>query len=338
LEPYWEAVRSLYAPFEAGLRSPTGTVYRHEIPGGQLSNLKQQALAMGLADRFEEVERLYALCDDLLGHLVKVTPTSKVVGDLALYLLSANIDPDELEKDPGSYDLPDSVIGFLRGELGEPPGNWPEPFRSKALEGRGGDPPDRELSVKDRAALGGEENRTVLSRLMLPGPAKEQAEAEERYGDVSVVPTRTFLYGLETGEELAVDLEPGIRLYIQLEAMTEADDRGIRTLLVNMNGQPRPIDAQDRSLKPEVPLREKADPNDAGHVAAPMSGVVTISVEEGDEIDEGQQVATIEAMKMESALRALKNGKVKRLAVTSGSSVEPGDLLIVLGHEQCVVE
>ncbi len=338
LEPYWEAVRSLYAPFEAGLRSPTGTVYRHEIPGGQLSNLKQQALAMGLADRFEEVERLYALCDDLLGHLVKVTPTSKVVGDLALYLLSANIDPDELEKDPGSYDLPDSVIGFLRGELGEPPGNWPEPFRSKALEGRGGDPPDRELSVKDRAALGGEESRTVLSRLMLPGPAKEQAEAEERYGDVSVVPTRTFLYGLETGEELAVDLEPGIRLYIQLEAMTEADDRGIRTLLVNMNGQPRPIDAQDRSLKPEVPLREKADPNDAGHVAAPMSGVVTISVEEGDEIDEGQQVATIEAMKMESALRALKNGKVKRLAVTSGSSVEPGDLLIVLGHEQCVVE
>jgi len=338
LEPYWESVRTLYAPFEAGLRSPTGTVYRHEIPGGQLSNLRQQALAMGLADRFEEVERLYARCDDLLGHLVKVTPTSKVVGDLALYVLSAGIDPDELEEDPGSYDLPDSVIGFLWGDLGVPPGGWPEPFRSKALAGRGEAQPDRELSEEDLAVLGGEDRRAALSRLMLPGPAKEQAEAEERYGDVSVVPTMAFLYGLEIGEELAVDLEPGVRLYIQLEAVTEADEKGIRTLLLTMNGQPRPIDAQDRSVKPEVPIREKADQNNPGHVAAPMSGVVTISIEEGDGIDEGQQVATIEAMKMVSAVRALKNGKVKQLAVTSGSNVEPGDLLIVLGLEECAIE
>ncbi len=338
MEPYWEAVRTLYAPFEAGLRSPTGTVYRHEIPGGQLSNLRQQALAMGLADRFEEVERLYARCDDLLGHLVKVTPTSKVVGDLALYLLSAGIDPDELEKDPGSYDLPDSVIGFLRGDLGEPPGGWPEPFRSKALEGRENSSVDLHFLEKDATAIAGFGRRAVLNRLLLPGPTAEQQKAEERYGDVSVVPTKVFLYGLETGEELAVDLEPGVRLYIQLEAMTEADDRGIRTLLVNMNGQSRPIDARDRSVKPDVPLREKAYPDDPSHVAAPMSGVVTISVEEGDEIDEGRQVATIEAMKMESAVRALKNGKVKRSAVTSGSSVEPGDLLIVLELEQCAIE
>ncbi len=338
LESYWEAARTLYAPFEAGLRSPSGTVYRHELPGGQLSNLRQQALDMGLAGRFEEVEYLYARCDDLLGHLVKVTPTSKVVGDLALYLLSAGIDPDELENDPSSYDLPDSVIGFLRGDLGEPPGGWPEPFRSRVLEGRGDSSADGQLSEKDATGLAGPGRRAVLSGLLLPGPTAEQQKAKEQYGDVSVVPTRAFLYGLEAGEELAVDLEPGVRLYIQLEAMTEADDRGIRTLLVTMNGQPRPIDAQDRSLKPEVPLREKADPNDAGHVAAPMSGVVTISVEEGDEIDEGQQVATTEAMKMESAVRALKNGKVKRLAVTSGSSVEPGDLLIVLGLEQCAIE
>ncbi|MGI8539393.1 MAG: pyruvate carboxylase, partial [Rubrobacteraceae bacterium] len=132
LEPYWEAVRTLYAPFEAGLRSPTGTVYRHEIPGGQLSNLRTQAISMGLAERFEEIEHLYARCDKILGRIVKVTPTSKVVGDLALYLLSAGIEADEFEEDPAKYDLPDSVIGFLRGELGEPPGKWPEPFRSKA--------------------------------------------------------------------------------------------------------------------------------------------------------------------------------------------------------------
>ena len=334
LEPYWEAVRTLYAPFEAGLRSPTGTIYRHEIPGGQLSNLRQQADAMGLAERFEEVEALYARCDTLLGRLVKVTPTSKVVGDLALYLISADIPLADFESDPASHDLPDSVIGFLRGELGTPPGGWPEPFRSRALTGR-------ETSPLKRTTFPAKTGRLwtariavpALNRLMLPGPAKEQAAVRERYGDVSVVPTRAFLYGLEPGEELAMDLEPGVRLYVQLEAITEADERGIRTLLVTLNGQPRPIDAQDRSLKPEVPRREKADPGEDGHVAAPMTGVVTLAVGEGEEVVGGQQIGSIEAMKMESAIRAPADGIVKRLAVASGTNVEAGDLLIVLGSE-----
>ena len=333
LEPYWEAVRTLYAPFEAGLRSPTGTIYRHEIPGGQLSNLRQQADAMGLAERFEEVEALYARCDTLLGRLVKVTPTSKVVGDLALYLISANIPLADFESDPASHDLPDSVLGFLRGELGTPPGGWPEPFRSRALTGRDESPEDDDLSSEDRAALDGEDRRPALNRLMLPGPAEEQAAVRERYGDVSVVPTRAFLYGLEPGEELAMDLEPGVRLYVQLEAITEADERGIRTLLVTLNGQPRPIDAQDRSLKPEVPTREKADPGEDGHVAAPMTGVVTLAVGEDEEVGAGQQIGSIEAMKMESAIRTPADGIVKRLAVASGTNVEAGDLLIVLGFE-----
>jgi pyruvate carboxylase len=330
LEPYWEAVRTLYAPFEAGLRSPTGTIYRHEIPGGQLSNLRQQAISLGLADRFEEVEHLYDRCDDLLGHLVKVTPTSKVVGDLALYLVGAGIDPDELEENPGEYDLPDSVIGFLRGELGVPPGGWPEPFRSRVLEEHGEDFSSEELSEEDREALDGEDRRAALNRLMLPGPAKEQVEARERYGDVSVVPTKAFLYGLEPDEEMAVDLEPGVRLYIQLEAVTDPDDHGLRTLLLAVNGQPRPIDAQDRSLEPDVPALEKADSDQPGHVGAPMSGVVTIEVEQGAEVEEGQQIGTIEAMKMESSIRAPSGGTVDRVAVSSGVNVEPGDLLVVL--------
>ena len=225
LEPFWEAVRTLFAPFEAGLRSPTGTIYRHEIPGGQLSNLRQQADAMGLAERFEEVEDLYARCDALLGRLVKVTPTSKVVGDLALYLISADISMDDFESDPASHDLPESVIGFLRGELGAPPGGWPEPFRSRALAGRDESPGEEELSEEDRAALDGEDPRPALNRLMLPGPADDLAAVRERYGDVSVLPTRAFLYGLEPGEELAVDLEPGVRLYVRLEA-TEAAGAG----------------------------------------------------------------------------------------------------------------
>ncbi len=330
MEPYWEAVRTLYAPFEAGLRSPTGTLYRHEIPGGQLSNLRQQAIEMGLGERFEEVEEYYARCDAMLGRIVKVTPTSKVVGDLALYLLSAGIDPDDFARDPAAYDLPGSVIGFLRGDLGVPPGGWPEPLRSRALEEHGEGPPDEELSEEDRAALDGGDRRAALSRLMLPGPAREREEAEERYGDVSVVPTKPFLYGLESGEELSVDLEPGVRLYVRLEAVTEADEEGLRTLLITLNGQPRPIDARDHSLEPETPAREKADSGDEGHLAAPMTGVVTISVEEGQSVDDGDQVGTIEAMKMESAIRAPASGTIERLAVASGTRVEPGDLLLVL--------
>lgn len=330
LEPYWEAVRTLYAPFEAGLRSPTGTIYRHEIPGGQLSNLRQQAISLGLADRFEEVEDLYDRCDDLLGRLVKVTPTSKVVGDLALYLVGAGIDPDELEENPGEHDLPESVLGFLRGELGEPPGGWPEPFRSRVLEEFGEKNSDDELSEEDREALNGEDRRAALNRLMLPGPAKDQVEARERYGDVSVVPTKAFLYGLEADEEMAVDLEPGVRLYLELEAITEPDDHGIRTLQLTVNGQPRPIDAQDRSLEPEIPALEKADEDEPGHVGAPMSGLVTIEVEEGEEVEDGQQIGSIEAMKMESAIRAPSDGTVDRVAVSSGVNVEPGDLLVVL--------
>jgi pyruvate carboxylase len=248
----------------------------------------------------------------------------------ALYLLSANISLDDFESDPASHDLPDSVIGFLRGELGAPPGGWPEPFRSRALAGREESPDEEELSGEDRAALGGEDRRPALNRLMLPGPAREQAAVRERYGDVSVVPTRAFLYGLEPGEELAVDLEPGVRLYVQLEAITEADERGIKTLLVTLNGQPRPIDAQDRSLKPEIPAREKADPNRDGHVAAPMTGVVTLGVGEGERVSGGQQLGSIEAMKMESAIRAQADGTIERLAVSSGTNVEAGDLLLVL--------
>jgi pyruvate carboxylase len=336
MEPYWEAVRTLYAPFEAGLRSPTGTVYRHEIPGGQLSNLRQQALSMGLGDRFEEIEHAYARCDDLLGRLVKVTPTSKVVGDLALYLISSGTDPEELEADPAGHDLPDSVLGFLRGEIGAPPGGWPEPFRSRVLSRQDdeNDPTDDGLfPEEDRAALrngSASERRDALDRLLLPGPAAEKEKALERYADVSVLPTKAFLYGLETGEEIAVDLEPGVRLYVELEAVTEADEKGIRTLMVSLNGQQRPVDAQDRSLEAAVPRREKADPQNAGHVAAPMAGAVTLVVEEGEEVEAGRQIGTIEAMKMESAISAPASGTVERLAVPSGTSVEPGDLLLVL--------
>ncbi len=333
MEPYWEAVRTLYAPFEAGLRAPTGTVYQHEIPGGQLSNLRQQAEAMGLGERFEELAWLYARVNALLGDIIKVTPTSKVVGDLAIYLASSGIDPDDFAADPGRYDLPDSVVGFLRGDLGTPPGGWPTTLREKVLAGRSLQPVQPRLSEDERAQLEqaeGPVRRGLLNSLLFPGPAAEQLDARERYGDVAVVPTRAFFYGLEHDRELVVDLGPGVRLYIELEAVSEPDEQGIRTVLVNLNGQTRPIDARDAAVEDETPRAMKADPSNPGHVAVPLTGVVTVEVREGETVEEGQQVATIEAMKMESSIRSPSAGVVTSVPTTSGTAVEPGDLILVL--------
>jgi pyruvate carboxylase len=329
LEPYWESVRKIYAPFEAGLASPTGRVYHHEIPGGQLSNLRTQAIALGLGDRFEDIEAMYAAADKILGHLVKVTPSSKVVGDLALHLVGAGVSPEAFEAEPNKFDIPDSVIGFLRGELGDPPGGWPEPFRTKALEGRSAAKPVVELSEEDRKELT-DDRRSTLNRLLFPGPTKEFQTHREAYGDTSVLPSKDFFYGLRPGEEYAVDLEPGVRLLIELEAIGEADERGMRTVMSSLNGQIRPIQIRDRSIASDIPATEKAEKGNPKQIAAPFAGVVTLQVAEGDEVESGATVATIEAMKMEASITASTAGKVGRLAITSVQQVEGGDLLIVL--------
>ncbi len=330
LEPYWEIVRKIYAPFEAGLAAPTGRVYHHEIPGGQLSNLRTQAIALGLGDRFEEIEAMYAAADNILGHLVKVTPSSKVVGDLALHLVGAGVSPADFEAEPGKFDIPDSVIGFLRGELGDPPGGWPEPFRTRALAGRAEAKPVAELSSADRAGLE-VERRATLNRLLFPAPTREFEAHREAYGDTSVVASKDFFYGLRPGEEYAVDLEPGVRLLIELEAIGEADERGMRTVMSTLNGQLRPISVRDRSIASDFPAAEKADKTNSNHVAAPFAGVVTLAVSEGDSVQSGATVATIEAMKMEAAITAPKAGTVSRLAINAVQQVEGGDLLVELG-------
>jgi pyruvate carboxylase len=329
LEPYWEVVRKVYAPFEAGLPSPTGRVYHHEIPGGQLSNLRQQAIALGLGDRFEDIEATYAAADRMLGRLVKVTPSSKVVGDLALHLVGAGVDPAEFEADPGRFDIPDSVIGFLHGELGDPPGGWPEPFRTKALSGRTAPRAVAELSEQDVEGLAAD-RRATLNRLLFPAPTREFLAHRDAYGDTSVLRSKDWLYGLRPGEEYSVDLGRGVRLLITLEAIGEADERGMRTVMAVLNGQLRPIQVRDRSVAADVPAAEKADRTNANHVAAPFAGVVTVSVAEGDSVSAGQTVATIEAMKMEAAITAPKAGTVQRLAIGTQQQVEGGDLLIVL--------
>ncbi|MGA5544195.1 pyruvate carboxylase [Mycobacterium sp. NPDC051198] len=332
LEPYWEALRKVYAPFESGLPAPTGRVYTHEIPGGQLSNLRQQAIALGLGDRFEEIETAYAAADRVLGRLVKVTPSSKVVGDLALALVGAGVSAAEFAADPAKYDIPDSVIGFLRGELGDPPGGWPEPLRTKALEGRGPAKPIQELSVEDEALLAapGPKRQAALNRLLFPAPTKEFETHRETYGDTSGLSANQFFYGLRYGEEHRVELERGVQLLIGLEAISDADERGMRTVMCILNGQLRPITVRDRSIASEVPAAEKADRNNPDHVAAPFAGVVTVGVAAGDTVEAGATIATIEAMKMEAAITAPKAGTVERVAVAATAQVEGGDLLVVV--------
>jgi pyruvate carboxylase len=332
LEPYWEALRKVYAPFESGLPAPTGRVYHHEIPGGQLSNLRQQAIALGLGDRFEEIEANYAAADRVLGRLVKVTPSSKVVGDLALALVGAGVSAEEFASDPARFDIPDSVIGFLRGELGDPPGGWPEPLRSKALAGRPPAKPQQELSAEDEAMLAqsGLKRQAALNRLLFPGPTKEFDAHRELYGDTSSLSANQFFYGLRHGDEHRVRLERGVELLIGLEAISDPDERGMRTVMCILNGQLRPVVVRDRSVASDVPTAEKADRSNPDHVAAPFAGVVTVGVTAGDEVEAGQTIATIEAMKMEAAITAPKAGKVSRVAVSATAQVEGGDLLVVV--------
>ena len=332
LEPYWEALRKVYAPFESGLPAPTGRVYSHEIPGGQLSNLRQQAIALGFGDRFEEIETNYAAADRILGRLVKVTPSSKVVGDLALALLGAGITADEFAADPARFDIPESVIGFLRGELGDPPGGWPEPLRTKALAGRSPAKPQQELTPDDEDALSatGATRQTALNRLLFGGPTKEFEEHREQYGDTSRLSANQFFYGLRQGDEHRVELERGVELLIGLEAISDPDDRGMRTVMCIFNGQLRPVLVRDRSIASSVPTAEKADRSHPDHIAAPFAGVVTVAVAQHDKVTAGQTVATIEAMKMEAAITAPKAGSIARIAVSETAQVEGGDLLMVV--------
>jgi pyruvate carboxylase len=332
LEPYWEAVRALYGAYEAGLPAPTGRVYRHEIPGGQLSNLRHQALAIGVGNRFEEVEAAYERANALLGHIIKVTPTSKVVGDLAIFAVSAGIDFDELERSPARFDLPDSVLDFLRGALGAPPAGFPQPFTERALSGRPKPPPTPPLEQATLEALRrpGRERQLLLAELMFPGPLRDYLTARERHGDVSLLPTGSFFFGLRESEALTVDLAPGVRVIFELEAIGEADEYGVRTVMARVNGQLRPIDVRDRSIESAIAEIERADPSNPGHVAAPVIGAVIIQVSAGEEVRAGEPVAVIEAMKMESTITAPISGRVERVAIASGTRVERGDLLLVL--------
>ena len=336
LEPYWEATRKLYRPFESGLPGPTGRVYTHEIPGGQLSNLRQQATALGLGDQFEQIEEMYAAANQVLGRPTKVTPSSKVVGDLALHLVAVHADPEQFAAHPEKFDLPDSVLGFLSGELGTPAGGWPEPFRTKALAGRVKDVTINELTDDDAALLAepGRTRQQTLNRLLFPGPTADCQRFLDDYGDLSALPTMCWLYGLQAGVEQGFDVGNGRQLTMTLEAISEPDKRAERTVLCQMDGQLRAVKVRDVSIQAEVARAERADPNNPGHVAAPFAGAATPRVTPGDRVEAGQVVAGIEAMKMESTIAAPCAGLVARVVLNGPTAVEGGDLICVIDPAQ----
>lgn len=331
-EPYWQAVRELYAPFEKGLRAPTGRIYRHQIPGGQLTNLRAQADALGLGDQFEKIEDMYAAANLMLGRPTKVTPSSKVVGDLALMMAAKDIDPADFEEHPEKYDVPDSVVNFMAGQLGDLPGGWPEPFRTKVLAGRTVDMSITPISAEAEANLDGDSasRRDELNELLLAAPTKIYRDGIAAYGDLSAVRTDDYFYGLQPGVEHGTELRPGKTVYTALSAIGPADESGERIVYGLLDGEVRPVTVRDTSVKVETTAAEKADPSDPTQVASPFSGVVTTKVKPGDAIEEGQPVASIEAMKMEANINATVSGTVARIVFAAPTQTSAGDLLVVI--------
>jgi len=338
---YWEAVREYYAPFESGLKASTADVYVHEIPGGQYSNLRPQAESLGLGDRLPELKRMYSVVNQMMGDIVKVTPSSKVVGDLALFMLTNSLTPEDILERGHELSFPASVISFFAGEMGQLPEGFPEKLQKiilkgrKPLEGRPGDhlPPisldatreDLERKLRRKVTC-----QEIMSYLMYPDVFLKFAEHRQKYSDVSVVPTDVFFYGLSPGDETAIEIEQGKTLFIKLVAVSEPDEKGKRILFYELNGYPRTVEVFDRSLGIEVKARVKADPENFHHVGAPMPGmVVSVAVKSGDAVQKGDKLLVIEAMKMETTLHSTRDGVIRDVLVSRGEQVDTGDLLVV---------
>ena len=340
ISDYWEVVRAQYAAFETDMRAPASEVYLHEMPGGQFTNLREQARSLGLSERWHEVASAYAEVNRMFGDIVKVTPTSKVVGDLALVMVSGGLTRADVEDPDRDIAFPESVVGLFRGDLGRMPGGFPEPLARKILkgvksiEGRPGAllPPADLAAERARAeaatgwSLSEEE---LYSYLLYPKVFVDYAERREKYGPVSALPTGVFFYGLRPGREVSVELDRGLTLVIRCLAIGETDAEGSVRVFYELNGQPRSVKVENREVAAAVVRRPKADPDNPCHVAAPMPGVVaSMAVAEGRAVVAGDLLMTIEAMKMETALHAERDGTVATLHVAAGQSVEAKDLLL----------
>lgn len=342
LANYWSVVRTFYSPFESGQKSSDPDLYLHEMPGGQSTNLQQQAAALGLGHRWGEVVRMYADVNQLFGDIVKVTPSSKAVGDMALFLVANNLSTDDVLDPNRELAYPESVVDLISGRMGQPPGGFPAKVKkrilrdTKPMRGR----PGAQLSPADLDATATQLAKTlnrkptgqdVTSHLLYPRVFADFVQHEEQYSDVSVLPTPVFLYGQPPAHEFSMDLEPGKTLIIKFLTVGDAHPDGTRTVFFELNGQPREVKVVDHSLEVTDKGRPKATPGDAKQIAAPMPGmVVTVAVQEGNAVTKGQKLLTMEAMKMETTLYAEQDGKVSQVLVQPGTQVDTGDLVIQL--------
>ncbi|NEI70788.1 pyruvate carboxylase [Rhizobium lusitanum] len=341
---YWEAVRHQYAAFESDLKGPASEVYLHEMPGGQFTNLKEQARSLGLETRWHQVAQAYADANQMFGDIVKVTPSSKVVGDMALMMVSQDLTVADVENPARDIAFPDSVVSMLKGDLGQPPAGWPQALQKKALKG------DKPYTVRpgsllaeadldaERKAIETKLERQVddfefASYLMYPKVFTDYALAADTYGPVSVLPTPAYFYGLKEGDELFAEIEKGKTLVIVNQAMTATDDKGMVTVFFELNGQPRRIKVPDRAHGASgSAVRRKAESGNVAHVGAPMPGVIsTVFISPGQAIKAGDVLVSIEAMKMETALHAEKDGTISEVLVRAGDQIDAKDLLVVYG-------
>jgi pyruvate carboxylase len=345
LNTYWENVRGLYVPFESGQLSTSSDVYQHEIPGGQYTNLLYQSRQLGLTERWPEIKRMYAVANKLLGDIPKVTPSSKVVGDLAQFMVSQNLTPEQFEESADTLALPDSVVSYFQGTIGVPPGGFPEPLRSKvlagagraegAVEGRPGasmaafDFDESERILKDRWGDRAISDVDVLSHALYPKVFDEWQQFKEVFGDVAMLPTHLFLKPMTEGEEVTVPVDVGREVIVKMVSVPPPDSEGIRKVIMELNGERWFVPITDQTAANEVSRREKAVA--PGDVGSPMPGVVVdVKVKVGDVIKEGDQIAVLSAMKMETVIPATKSGEVTRLLVNAGDNVEGDDLLAVI--------
>ncbi|MEQ9009928.1 pyruvate carboxylase [Algiphilus sp.] len=341
ISQYWEGARRYYAAFEPDIRAGTADVYRHEMPGGQYTNLREQARGLGLESRWPEVAQAYADVNQLFGDIVKVTPTSKVVGDMALFLMANNLSTTDVLDPEREIAFPESVISLMRGELGFPEDGFPEAIQKKVLgdekpltERPGAVLPPTDLEAERGALIErfGEEHISdtdLASHLMYPKVFADFAEQRTAYGDISVLPTSVFFEGMLENEEIAVDLEPGKTLLIRLLGRADSAEQGVVKLFFELNGQPRTVRIRAEGAGPveDVPVAEAGNP---AHVGAPMPGMVaTVSVQVGTKVRKGDALLSIEAMKMETQIRAERDGTVDSVHVQPGQTVNARDLLIV---------
>jgi pyruvate carboxylase len=343
---YWETVRTYYRPFDNAPLSGTAEVYVHEMPGGQYTNLKEQAESMGLGARWHEIARTYADVNFAFGDIVKVTPSSKVVGDLAIFLVSHDMMVRDLEQLPVDHHLtlPNSVVEMFSGTLGEPEGGWPPKLQQIILKGaqpRQGRPGEHLEPVDLNAARSAAEKKVghkisrtdLMSYLMYPDVFVKFAKARSAFSDVDVLPTPEFFYGLEKEKEVSIEIEPGKILIVKFLTVSEPQPDGTRTVFFELNGQPREVRVRDKSLKPTIAARAKADPAVPEQVGAPIPGAITsIAVQPNQSVKKGDRLMVMEAMKMQTTIYAPVEGKLKQLLVHVGDSVEAKDLLAEIGR------